>query len=124
MGQPVKLLDLAKKLIRFYGYTPGVDMPIKIIGLRPGEKLYEELLTDSEKAAMSKTAHDKIFVGAAHSHGRRPAGPGSGQLEKAAHESDEAAVAALMQVLPSYKPNRDMLAAEKRIRPRKTRKPK
>ena len=39
MGEPVKMIDLAHKLIRFYGYTPNVDMPIKIIGLRPGEKL-------------------------------------------------------------------------------------
>ena len=110
MGQPVKMLDLAKKLIRFYGYTPGVDMPIKIIGLRPGEKLYEELLTDSEKAAMSKTAHDKIFVAPPIPMDDDRLDRDLAQLEKAAHESDEAAVAALMQVLPSYKPNRDMLA--------------
>ena len=110
MGEPVRIMDLAKKLIRAYGYEPNVDMPIKIIGLRPGEKLYEELLTDSEKAAMSKTAHDKIFVAPPIPMDDDRLDRDLAQLEKAAHESDEAAVAALMQVLPSYKPNRDMLA--------------
>ena len=49
MGEPVRIMDLAQKLVRAYGYEPNVDMPIKIIGLRPGEKLYEELLMDSER---------------------------------------------------------------------------
>ncbi|MFR6027000.1 MAG: polysaccharide biosynthesis protein [Christensenellales bacterium] len=62
MGEPVRIMDLAKKLIRAYGYEPNVDMPIKIIGLRPGEKLYEELLMDSERDKMTRTAHKKIFV--------------------------------------------------------------
>ena len=57
MGEPVRIMDLAQKLIRAYGYEPNVDMPIKIIGLRPGEKLYEELLMDSERDKMTKTAH-------------------------------------------------------------------
>ena len=56
MGEPVRIMDLAKKLIRAYGYEPNVDMPIKIIGLRPGEKLYEELLMDSERDKMTRTA--------------------------------------------------------------------
>lgn len=62
MGEPVRIKDLAEKLIRFYGYTPGVDMQIEIIGLRPGEKLYEELLMDKERDGMTSTAHHKIFV--------------------------------------------------------------
>ncbi len=41
MGSPVRIMDLAEKLIRYYGYTPNEDMPIEIIGLRPGEKMYE-----------------------------------------------------------------------------------
>ena len=55
MGEPVRIKDLAEKLIRFYGYTPGVDMQIKITGLRPGEKLYEELLMDKERDGMTST---------------------------------------------------------------------
>ena len=62
MGEPVRIKDLAEKLIRFYGYTPGVDMQIKITGLRPGENLYEELLMDKERDGMTSTAHHKIFV--------------------------------------------------------------
>lgn len=62
MGEPIRILDLAEKIIRFYGFEPNVDMPIKIIGLRPGEKLYEELLSDEERARLIATRHKKIFV--------------------------------------------------------------
>lgn len=61
MGEPVKILDLANDLIRFSGLKPGADIEIEFIGLRPGEKLYEELLTREE--GLSKTVYDKIFVG-------------------------------------------------------------
>lgn len=61
MGKPVKILDLAMDMIRISGYTPGVDMKIEFTGLRPGEKLYEELLQDEE--GTSETSHDGIFVG-------------------------------------------------------------
>lgn len=61
MGEPVKILDLAKDLIRFSGLRPGADIEVEFIGLRPGEKLYEELLTKAE--GLSKTVYDKIFVG-------------------------------------------------------------
>ena len=61
MGEPVKIYELAEKVIRFHGYEPNVDMPIEITGLRPGEKMYEELLTPDELNAMEKTAHGRIF---------------------------------------------------------------
>ena len=61
MGKPVRIMDLAKDLIRLSGFDPEVDMPIKITGLRPGEKLFEELLLDEE--GISSTKHDKIFIG-------------------------------------------------------------
>lgn len=60
MGEPIKIYDLATSLIRLSGYVPNQDIEIKITGLRPGEKLYEELLMGEE--GLQKTAHDKIFV--------------------------------------------------------------
>ncbi len=60
MGKPVKIYDLAVSLIKLSGFEPNVDIPIKITGLRPGEKLYEELLMAEE--GLEKTQHDKIFV--------------------------------------------------------------
>jgi len=61
MGKPIKIYDLAVDLIKLSGLTPGKDIDIKITGLRPGEKLYEELLMDEE--GLGKTTHDKIFIG-------------------------------------------------------------
>ncbi|MDO4543278.1 MAG: nucleoside-diphosphate sugar epimerase/dehydratase [Clostridia bacterium] len=61
MGKPVKIYDLAEKMIRFYGYEPNVTMKIEITGLRPGEKMYEELLMDEETEDMEQTAHGRIF---------------------------------------------------------------
>lgn len=60
MGEPVKILDLAKELIRLSGYEPDVDIPIEFIGLRPGEKMFEELHLDKE--GLDDTAHEKIFT--------------------------------------------------------------
>ncbi len=60
MGQPVKILDLAQKMIRLAGFVPYKDIDIKIIGLRPGEKLYEELLNDSSKTL--PTHNEKIMI--------------------------------------------------------------
>jgi len=61
MGEPVKIIDLAKNLIRLSGYEID-EIGIKIIGLRPGEKLYEELAMESEMETRHKTALEKIFV--------------------------------------------------------------
>lgn len=61
MGEPMKILDLAKNLIRLSGYTPDVDIPIVFTGLRPGEKLYEELLMNEE--GMQDTPNKLIHIG-------------------------------------------------------------
>ncbi len=60
MGQPVKIYDLAESLIRLSGLEPNVDILIQVVGLRPGEKLYEELLMAEE--GLSETNHEKIFI--------------------------------------------------------------
>ena len=61
MGEPVKIYDLAVSLIKLSGYEPDVDIPIVFTGLRPGEKLYEELLMKEE--GLQKTENKKIFIG-------------------------------------------------------------
>ena len=60
MGKPVKIIDLARKMIKLAGYIPDRDVKIKIVGLRPGEKLYEELLNDTSKTL--PTYHEKIMI--------------------------------------------------------------
>jgi FlaA1/EpsC-like NDP-sugar epimerase len=61
MGEPVKIVDLARDLITLSGFRPGVDIGITFNGVRPGEKLFEQLSTDAEHA--DKTKHPKIFIG-------------------------------------------------------------
>ncbi len=61
MGMPVRIDDLAKRIIRLYGKKIGTDIEIKYTGLRPGEKLYEELMLSDEN--LEKTENDKIFIG-------------------------------------------------------------
>ena len=60
MGEQIKVLDIAKNLIALSGFTLGKDIEIKIIGMRPGEKLSEELLLDKEKDKVTK--HEKIYT--------------------------------------------------------------
>jgi FlaA1/EpsC-like NDP-sugar epimerase len=60
MGKPVRILDLAKKMIKLAGFIPDREIKIEIVGLRPGEKLYEELLNDTAKTI--PTYHEKIMI--------------------------------------------------------------
>ena len=61
MGKPVKIYDLAKQIIRYKGLEPGKDIEIKITGLRPGEKLYEEMLMEEE--GLKETPNKLIHIG-------------------------------------------------------------
>jgi len=81
-----------------------VDMPIKIIGLRPGEKLYEELLMDSERDKMTKTAHKKIFVANVDKVTEEQYRCILTTLEAAAASNDESAVEAVASVVPTFHP--------------------
>ena len=114
MGEPVRIMDLAQKLIRAYGYEPNVDMPIKIIGLRPGEKLYEELLMDSERGKMTKTAHKKIFVANVDRVADEQFDRMMTTLEEVVDKNDERAVEAIASVVPTYHPWKNKKPEEKK----------
>lgn len=95
MGEPVKIKDLAENLIRLSGFIPGKDIKIKYTGLRPGEKLYEELLMNEE--GMKKTKSKKIYIG-------KPI------------EFDQAEFNKHLQVLYDYAQNNDEVMVEKTLR--------
>ena len=62
MGEPVKIVNLAEKMIKLAGLKPHEDIKIEYVGLRPGEKLYEELLVDTHSECHHETPHEKIFI--------------------------------------------------------------
>ena len=101
MGEPVKIMDLAKNLIRLSGFTEE-EIPIEITGLRPGEKLYEELSMSEELETRSKTHHEKIFV-------NQPmvidSATVEGWLELLRGVDDSNVRERLMTVVPNYNPS-------------------
>ena len=109
MGEPVKIIDLAKQLIRFYGYEPGVNMEIKIVGLRPGEKLYEELMMDEEQDKMRRTEHNKIFVAPPRNIDLAVFYEQLQSLAKAAEHNDDGVVDQLEKMIPTFTPTRENL---------------
>ena len=109
MGEPVKIMDLAKQLIRFYGYEPGVNMEIKVVGLRPGEKLYEELMMDEEQDKMRRTQHNKIFVASPRTIDLAQFYEQLQALEAAAAHNDEGVVKQLAAMIPTFTPTRENL---------------
>ena len=109
MGEPVKIMDLAKQLIRFYGYEPGVNMDIKIVGLRPGEKLYEELMMDEEQDKMRRTVHNKIFVAPPRNIDLGEFYQQLQELAVAAEHNDDSVVEQLAQMVPTFTPTRENL---------------
>jgi len=112
MGQPVKVLDLARNLITLSGLEPDVDIPIQIIGLRPGEKLYEELLTSGED--VQRTEVGKVFVSQPDTVAPEFLRARLELLRRAAAESDSAAIlAALNQLVPDFHPVREQILRRK-----------
>jgi FlaA1/EpsC-like NDP-sugar epimerase len=103
MGKPVRILDLARNLIRLSGFTPDRDIAVKVTGMRPGEKLYEEVLTAEE--GVSVTGHEKIFVARPSRIDHEALHKALERLEFLAQRGDAAAIReCLRQTVPSYTP--------------------
>jgi len=103
MGEPVKILDLATQMIRLSGFEPDIDIPIAFTGLRPGEKLYEELV-DEEAEGVVRTRHERIRV----IERQKAALPASWitALETHIRRADlDAAIGCLVDAIPNYKPS-------------------
>jgi FlaA1/EpsC-like NDP-sugar epimerase len=104
MGKPVRILDMAEKLIRLSGYEPYTEMRIEFSGLRPGEKLYEELLMDEE--GLGSTENNLIHIG-------QPIKLAPDFLERLERlrqelqEEDFDPRKALMEIVPTYRPKKD-----------------
>ena len=108
MGKPVRIYDLAKNMIRLSGYTPDVDIKIEVTGLRPGEKLYEELLMSEE--GLSKTGHEKIFIGALSDITMEELKPSLDLLREAAEGNNVEKIKDVVEkVVPTYIKNPDVV---------------
>jgi FlaA1/EpsC-like NDP-sugar epimerase len=102
MGQPVKIIDLAKKMIRLAGFIPYKDIDIKIIGLRPGEKLYEELLNDTSKTLA--THNEKILIAQELQDNYKKIHSATIDLLKNIENiSNEEIVASMKKIVPEFK---------------------
>ena len=105
MGRPVKILDLAESMIRLSGYEPYKDIDIIETGLRPGEKLYEELLVNKEE--MTKTSNEKIFIEKDTVPSREEISAALEKLEAACDTCDDDTVRkTLQEIVPSFQPSR------------------
>lgn len=101
MGEPVKIDDMARNLIRLSGYEPDVDIPIVYTGLRPGEKMYEECLKEEE--GLQKTANDLIFIGKPIAFDQDAFFAHLGNLKKTAYEDDPHMKQVVEKLVPSYR---------------------
>jgi FlaA1/EpsC-like NDP-sugar epimerase len=95
MGEPVRIVDLARDLIRLSGFEPGVDIDIEFTGMRPGEKLSEMLMTDKERTA--GTSHEKIFVANVEPAPHEQLLAIVSELQREAKVSDHAAIRETLQ---------------------------
>ncbi len=104
MGTPMKIADLARDLIRLSGFEPDTDIEIKFSGIRPGEKLFEELGFDGEK--MDKTRHPKIFIGKLSPHGIEDLQSKLNDLADLTSSMDASIIRrALQQTVPEMQPD-------------------
>ena len=100
MGDPVRIYDLAVNLIKLSGYTPNVDIKIKIIGLRPGEKLYEEILMDEE--GLQDTPNKLIHIGKPIDLDEDALFTKLDELYKAAYDETEDMKSKVEELVPTY----------------------
>ena len=101
MGEAVKIIDLAKKIIRLAGYTPYKEIDIKVIGLRPGEKLYEELL--NEKSSTLPTYNDKIMIAKVETYDYNTISKDISELIELAHtENKNEIVKKMKEIVPEF----------------------
>lgn len=100
MGEPVKILDLAENMIRLSGLVPGEDIEIKFTGLRPGEKLYEELLIDDDNK--KEMANKRIFIGQPIKIDEAEFDEKMKELEKATFSEDENIRQVVKKLVPEY----------------------
>jgi FlaA1/EpsC-like NDP-sugar epimerase len=101
MGEPVKIVDLARQMIKLSGYEPDKEIKIEFSGLRPGEKLYEELLTDQEKTLPTYNAKVKIAEVADFDHEATLAKTVS-LLRSCERLSEKELVRKLQAIVPEY----------------------
>lgn len=101
MGKPVKMVDLARDLIKLSGFEPDKDIQIQFVGLRPGEKLYEELLMDEE--GIQNTKHKKIFIGKPGEFEFEKVKESIGILQDKLECDDEVVFDAVEELVPTYK---------------------
>jgi FlaA1/EpsC-like NDP-sugar epimerase len=113
MGEPVKIVDLAREMIRLSGLTPE-DIEIRFTGIRPGEKLFEELTLEGEMAA--KTANAKIFIGRQKHHEAATVERQLRELEQlAARTQTDALLAKLGEMVPEYTGDADLVVRRDRV---------
>ena len=103
MGTPIRIDDMARDLIRLSGFEPDVDIGIEYIGLRPGEKLFEELITEGE--GIVPTSHEKIMVLSGTECNIDLLNGGIDELARLAYEQDPQKIRdKLQEIVPEYSP--------------------
>ena len=110
MGEPVKIMDLARNMIRLSGYTPDEDIKIKITGLRPGEKLFEEMLMKEE--GLQDTANNKIHIGKPILFDDKVFIRNLEELQKTAEMDSEDIKKQVARMVPTYHPEKALVTSE------------
>lgn len=103
MGKPMKIIDVARRVIEYHGYVPDRDIDIVETGMRPGERLYEELLTEVE--GMTRTNHERLYIAQQERVEYDLVAASIAELQRAVRISDARATVSLLQTLvPSFTP--------------------